>query len=383
MLVKVLDGCAINGHFWVFSAAATDVEYTLTVKDRANGALFTHHHEGGSPAAALTALEAFATCGESPQRGGWRRQAGCGPELFGLRRTPPRAVTAVKAAPSERRGRHGEQVRRNPSAIARAPRRVLGRGGGGDLLGAAFRAGARRQPAALLPVVSGRPAQYLLQRASTATSSRAAALSQPSIYDSPVTATVQSFCYAELQDAVARLAGGLLRIGVRAGDRVLIYMPMVPEAVFGMLACARIGAIHSVVFGGFAPRELAKRIDDALPVAILTASCGIEVQRVIPYLPLLEQAIALASHTPQKVVVLARPQQPAELRPGRDLDWRRAGSAAPCPPSRRRCRRPIRSTSSTPRAPPGCPKASCATPAATRWRLPGAWKTFTAWPRAK
>ena len=155
------------------------------------------------------------------------------------------------------------------------------------------------------------------------------------IYDSPVTGTVQTFTYAELQREVATLAGALLEIGVEVGDRVLIYMPMVPEAVFGMLACARIGAIHSVVFGGFAPKELAKRIDDARPVVVLTASCGIEVHRVIPYMPLLEQAIALASHAPRRVVVLERPQHPAALVAERDLDWRElvagAAPAAPVP----------------------------------------------------
>ncbi|MCG2601125.1 MAG: AMP-binding protein, partial [Achromobacter sp.] len=106
------------------------------------------------------------------------------------------------------------------------------------------------------------------------------------IYDSPVTATKATYSYAQLRDRVARLAGGLAGMGVGRGDRVIIYMPMVPEAVIGMLACARIGAIHSVVFGGFASRELATRIDDAKPKIILTASCGIEGTRVIPYKPL-------------------------------------------------------------------------------------------------
>jgi propionyl-CoA synthetase len=151
---------------------------------------------------------------------------------------------------------------------------------------------------------------------------------QALIYDSPVTGTVKSFTYADLQREVAALAGALAGIGVAAGDRVLIYMPMVPEAVFGMLACARIGAIHSVVFGGFAPKELAKRIDDAGPEVILTASCGIEVQRVIPYQPLVGQALAIAAHKPSRVVVLSRPQHPSTLEPGRDLDWRELVAAA-------------------------------------------------------
>jgi propionyl-CoA synthetase len=141
------------------------------------------------------------------------------------------------------------------------------------------------------------------------------------IYDSPVTATKGRFTYAELRDRVARFAGGLLALGVGKGDRVIIYMPMVPEAVIGMLACARIGAIHSVVFGGFASRELATRIDDAKPKAILSASCGIEVNRVIPYKPLLDEAIRLAGHKPQHCVILARPEAPSDLKLDRDLDW--------------------------------------------------------------
>ena len=148
------------------------------------------------------------------------------------------------------------------------------------------------------------------------------------IYDSPVTGTVTTFSYAELQKEVSALAGALASIGVAAGDRVLVYMPMVPEALFAMLACARIGAIHSVVFGGFAPKELAKRIDDAGPKAILTASCGIEVQRIVPYQPLLEQALAIAAHAPSRVVVLSRPQHPWALLPGRDLDWRELVAAS-------------------------------------------------------
>lgn len=141
------------------------------------------------------------------------------------------------------------------------------------------------------------------------------------IYDSPVTGTKARFGYRELRDRVARLAGGLARLGVQKGDRVILYMPMVPEAVIGMLACARIGAIHSVVFGGFASRELATRIDDAKPTVILSASCGIEVNRVIPYKPLLDEAIRSATHQPEHCVILARPEAPSDLKPGRDLDW--------------------------------------------------------------
>jgi propionyl-CoA synthetase len=141
------------------------------------------------------------------------------------------------------------------------------------------------------------------------------------IYDSPVTATKARFSYAELRDRVARFAGGLAALGVGKGDRVIIYMPMVPEAVIGMLACARIGAIHSVVFGGFASRELATRIDDAKPKVILSASCGIEVNRVIPYKPLLDEAIRLAVHKPKHCVILARPEAPSDLKAERDVDW--------------------------------------------------------------
>ena len=141
------------------------------------------------------------------------------------------------------------------------------------------------------------------------------------IYDSPVTNTIQKFTYRELRDLVARFAGGLAAQGVEKGDRVIIYMPMVPEAAMAMLACARIGAIHSVVFGGFAPSELATRIDDAKPKMIISASCGIEVSRVIEYKPLLDEAIKLAHHKPGKTVILQRPQAQAVLTIGRDLDW--------------------------------------------------------------
>jgi propionyl-CoA synthetase len=149
------------------------------------------------------------------------------------------------------------------------------------------------------------------------------------VYDSPVTNTIQAFTYAELREAVARVAGALQRQGIGKGDRVIIYMPMVPEAIMAMLACARIGAIHSVVFGGFASNELAKRIDDAKPKLIISASCGIEVSRVIPYKPLLDQAIELAGHKVGRCVILQRPQQAAPLVKGRDLDWGDFMSGAP------------------------------------------------------
>ena len=141
------------------------------------------------------------------------------------------------------------------------------------------------------------------------------------IYDSPVTGTVRSYTYDDLLREVSTLAGALDSQGLRKGDRVIIYMPGVPEAVFAMLACARLGLIHSVVFGGFASKELATRIDDAKPRMILTASCGIEATRVIPYKPLLDRAIELAEHKPESCVVLQRPQCEAALVDGRDLDW--------------------------------------------------------------
>jgi propionyl-CoA synthetase len=149
------------------------------------------------------------------------------------------------------------------------------------------------------------------------------------IYDSPVTGTVRSFTYRELRDDVARFAGALRREGVSKGDRVIIYMPMVPEAVTAMLAAARLGAVHSVVFGGFAAHELAARMDDARPKLVVSASCGIEGQRIVPYKPLLDDAISLASHKPARTIILQRPQHPAALIAGRDLDWEEAVAGAP------------------------------------------------------
>jgi propionyl-CoA synthetase len=152
------------------------------------------------------------------------------------------------------------------------------------------------------------------------------------IYDSPVTGTKRTYTYAQLLDEVARFAGVLAGVGVGRGDRVVVYMPMVPEAAIAMLACARLGAVHSVVFGGFAPRELAIRIDDATPKVIVSASCGIEGKRVLPYKPLLDEAIELAEHTPGKRVILQRPQATAEMGPD-DVDWAEAtASAEPAAP---------------------------------------------------
>jgi propionyl-CoA synthetase len=141
------------------------------------------------------------------------------------------------------------------------------------------------------------------------------------IYDSPVSGIVARFTYTELLERVATFAGALKNLGVEHGDRVVIYMPMVPEAVVAMLACARIGAVHSVVFGGFAPPELAKRIDDARPVVVISASCGIEGQRIVPYKPLLDDALRLSQHAVRHCIVLQRPQAPAMLIPDRDIEW--------------------------------------------------------------
>ena len=148
------------------------------------------------------------------------------------------------------------------------------------------------------------------------------------IHDSAVTDTVRRWTYRELRDEVARLAGVLVAHGVSKGDRVIVYMPMVPEAAMAMLACARIGAIHSVVFGGFASAELAKRIDDAKPKMILTASCGLEPGRVVEYKPLLDAAIDAAAHPPDATLVLAREQCGATLVEGRDFDWASEVAAA-------------------------------------------------------
>jgi propionyl-CoA synthetase len=143
------------------------------------------------------------------------------------------------------------------------------------------------------------------------------------IYDSPVTNTKQTFTYGRMLSEVQLLGAMLRDFDVKKGDVVILYMPMVPEAVFAMLACARIGAIHSVVFGGFAPKELATRIDDARPKVVLSASCGIEGARVVPYKPLLDEAIKLAQHKPDACLILQRPECEAALTPGRDHDWRK------------------------------------------------------------
>ncbi len=148
------------------------------------------------------------------------------------------------------------------------------------------------------------------------------------IYDSPVTDTKRTISYLELRDDVAKFAGVLKAQGVAKGDRVVVYMPMIPEALVAMLAVARLGAVHSVVFGGFAPHELAVRIDDAEPKVMVTASCGVEISKVIEYKPMLDQAIEKSAHKPGAVVVLQRPEAVAEMIEGRDMDWVEAVASA-------------------------------------------------------
>ncbi|MGE0084377.1 MAG: propionyl-CoA synthetase [Desulfococcaceae bacterium] len=148
------------------------------------------------------------------------------------------------------------------------------------------------------------------------------------IYDSPVTDTIKKYTYTQLRDEVAKFAGALKDQGVVKGDRVIIYMPMIPEAAIAMLACARIGAIHSVVFGGFAAKELATRINDAKPKVMVSASCGIEVKKVIKYKPLLDEAIKLSTSKPEKCIIFQRPMETAALTPGRDVDWNDAMAKA-------------------------------------------------------
>ncbi len=153
------------------------------------------------------------------------------------------------------------------------------------------------------------------------------------IWDSPITGRAARYTYAELRDRVAKLAGALAKRGVRAGDRVIVYMPMVPEAAIAMLACARLGAVHSVVFGGFAAAELAARIADAKPKVIVSASCGLEPGRIVKYKPLLDAAIALSPHQPDACIILQRPESPCDLTPGRDTDFLEAEADAvahPC-----------------------------------------------------
>src|SRR4051812_20038204 len=157
------------------------------------------------------------------------------------------------------------------------------------------------------------------------------------VYDSPVTATRRTLTYRALQEETAALGAVLQDLGVGKGDRVILYMPMIPEAVVAMLACARIGAIHSVVFGGFAATELATRIEDAAPKVILSASCGVEAARIVPYKPLLDEAIALSRHKPAACLVLQRPQAEAAMTAGRDRDWAETVAAAKAAGRRAAC----------------------------------------------
>jgi len=192
------------------------------------------------------------------------------------------------------------------------------------------------------------------------------------IYDSPVTGTIRTYTYDELLEQVARVAGVLQEIGVTKGDRVVIYMPMIPEAAISMLACARIGAIHSVVFGGFAAPELAARIDDAVPKAVLSASCGIEGSRVVEYKPMLDQAIELAGSKPERCLILQRPQAQAPMTEGRDLDWVQAveqAKPAGCVPVRATDPLYILYTSGTTAKPKGVVRDNGGHAVALRWTM--------------
>jgi propionyl-CoA synthetase len=192
------------------------------------------------------------------------------------------------------------------------------------------------------------------------------------IHDSPVTGTLRTYTYRELRDEVALFAGALRRLGVGPGDRVVIYMAMVPETVVAMLACARLGAIHSVVFGGFGASELAARIDDARPVVILASSCGIEASRVVPYKPLLDRALEAATHQPSRCVILQRPQLLADLVPGRDVTWASAiegAEPADCVPVRATDPLYILYTSGTTGRPKGVVRDNGGHAVALRWSM--------------
>jgi propionyl-CoA synthetase len=192
------------------------------------------------------------------------------------------------------------------------------------------------------------------------------------IYDSPVTKTIQKFTYRELLDQVSRFAGALKNLGIQQGDTVVIYMPMIPEAAVAMLACARLGAVHSVVFGGFAPHELALRINDAKPKIVVSASGAVEVTRLIEYKPLLDKAIELAIHKPEKCVIFQRPFIKAEMIQNRDLDWKEFASGAepvPCVPVKATDPLYILYTSGTTGKPKGVVRDNGGHAVALRWSL--------------
>lgn len=192
------------------------------------------------------------------------------------------------------------------------------------------------------------------------------------IYDSPMTGTKYSITFSELLEKVSVLAGALTNKGISKGDRVIIYMPMIPEGIISMLACARIGAIHSVVFGGFAANELAVRIDDAKPKAILAASCGLEPNRIVEYKPLIDQAIELASHKPKTVVIFQRAECKAELVDGRDHDWnvfQENAEKAPCVPVKGSHPAYILYTSGTTGAPKGVVRPTAGHLVALNWTM--------------
>jgi propionyl-CoA synthetase len=198
------------------------------------------------------------------------------------------------------------------------------------------------------------------------------------VYDSPVTGVTRRYSYAELLDEVARFAGVLAGLGVGRGDRVVIYLPMIPQAVVAMLACARIGAVHSVVFGGFAAHELAVRIDDAQPAVVVSASCGIEVSRVIEYKPILDRALELATHQPAHCVILQRPQARPAMTPGRDLDWDEAmATARPADCARLAATDPlyILYTSGTTARPKGVVRDNGGHAVALRWSMDAIYDT--------